>query len=170
MESDLTDLLSTDWSEGKLTMPIRLVSPGGSSTLIRRVVLLVDTVWEGFTDTETDSPIELEICAGGNLVLKHEIDDTPQPDLEAGETNWYQMDAAVPFTRADVLANGGITLRILGDDAWKPLWLFLFGLYTATGRPNEVVSLVSLPVWPHGWMSTATHEGAPSVELDVVTV
>jgi hypothetical protein len=176
MESDLTDWLSTDWTEGKLTMPIRLVDSGGSAALIRRVLLLVDTAVAGsysgpifLTNSGTDSPIELEIRAGGNLVLKQEIDDTPQPDLEAGTTNWYLLDAAVPFTRAQVLANGGITLRILGDDAWRPLRLFLFGLDTATGRPDKVVSLVSLPVWPHGWMSTDTSEGVPSVELEVVS-
>jgi len=169
METDLTYWLSTDYQEGLLTMPIRLVGRGGSTTQIRRVLLLVDTIWQQFTDTGTDSPIELEIRAGGNLVLLQEIADTPQPDLEAAEANWYQLDAAVPFTRADVLANGGITLRIKGDDAWKPMRLFLFGLDTATGRPNEVVSLVSLPVWPHGWMSGATDEGKPSVELDVVS-
>lgn len=177
MESDLTDPLSTDWTEGNLTMPIRLVGAGSSATPIRRVVLLVDTAVAGsytgpifLTNSGTDSPIELEIRAGGNLVLKQEIDDTPQPDLEAGKTNWYQLDAAVPFTRAEVLANGGITLRILGDDAWRPLRLFLFGLDTATGRPNQVVSLVSLPLWPHGWMSTDASEGVASVDLEVVSV
>jgi hypothetical protein len=170
METELTDSLSTDDREGKLTMPIRLVDRGSSSTLIRRVLLIVDTIWQHFTDTETDSPIELEIRAGGNLVLLQEIVDTPQPDLEAGKSNWYPLDAGIPFTRADVLASGGITLRIKGDDAWKPMRLFLFGLDTATGRPNEVVSLVSLPVWPHGWMSSDTEEGKPSVELDVVSM
>ena len=170
METDLTDKLSTDDREGKLTMPTRLVGRGGSATLIRRVLLLVDTIWQNFTDTGTDSPIELEVRAGGNLVLLQEIVDTPQPDLEATKSNWYPLDAAVPFTRADVLANGGITLRIKGKDAWKPMRLFLFGLDTATGRPNEVVSLVSLPVWPHGWMSADTDEGKPSVDLEVVSI
>jgi hypothetical protein len=170
METDLTDPLSTDDREGKLTMPIRLVGRGGSATLIRRVLLLVDTIWQRFTDTGTDSPIELEIRAGGNLVLLQEVVDTPQPDLESGKSNWYPLDAAVPFIRADVLAGGGITLRIKGEDAWRPMRLFLFGLDTATGRPNEVVSLVSLPVWPHGWMSTDTGEGKPSVDLEVVSI
>jgi hypothetical protein len=170
METDLTDALSTDYREGKLTMPIRLVGRGGSATVIRRVLLLVDTMWQHFSDTGTDSPIELEIRAAGNLVLLQEIVDTPQPDLESGKSNWYPLDAAVPFTRADVLANGGITLRIKGSDAWRPLRLFLFGLDTASGRPNEVVSLVSLPVWPHGWMSTDASEGKPSVDLDVVSI
>jgi hypothetical protein len=103
METDLSDadLLSTDYREGKLSMPMRLVGRGSSSTLIRRVLLLVDTIWQSWTDTETDSPIELEITAGGNLVLLQEVIDTPQPDLEAGKSNWYPLDAAVPFTRAE---------------------------------------------------------------------
>jgi hypothetical protein len=170
METDLTLWLSTDASEGHLTMPVRLVSPGSSATLIRRVLLLVDTIWQYRSDTETDSPIQLEVTAGGNLVLKQEIDDTPQPDLEAATTNWYVMDAAVPFTRGDVLANGGIRLSILGDDAWRPMRLYVFGFDTAAGRPNEVVSLVSVPVWSQGWLSTDTSEGSPSIDLPVASV
>jgi hypothetical protein len=168
MESDLQHWLSTDSSEGNLTMPLRLVSPGSSNTVIRRVLMLVDTIWSWvFGDTATDSPIELEIRAAGNVVLKEEIDDTAQDDLEKGVTNWYVFDAAVPFTRADVLANGGITLRILGDDAWRPGPLFLFGLDTATGRPNEVVNLNGEPMRDLGWMSTDTDEGSSEVELTV---
>lgn len=171
METDLTDPLSTDFREGKLTMPIRLVGRGGSTTLIRRVLMLVITQDNiGNEDHGTDSPIELVIRAGGNLVLQREINDTPQPDLEAGKTNWYLLDAAVAFTRADVLANGGITLTIKKDDAWLPAVLFLFGLDTATGRPNEVISLVSLRVWPHGTMSTDTSEGKSSVDLEVLSI
>ncbi len=169
METNLSHWLSSDNSEGHLTMPIRLVGSGSSATVIRRVLLLVHTAWEYSTDTETDSPIQLQITAGGNLVLQQQIVDTPQPDLEAAKTNWYLMDAAVPFTRGDVLSNGGIRLGILGTDAWKPRRLFVFGLDTATGRPNEVVSLVSVPAWTQGWLSTDTQEGSPSVDLPVVS-
>jgi len=170
MESDLTHWLSTDSDEGHLTMPVRLVSPGSSTTLIRRVLLLVDTIWEYSSDTETDSAIELEITAAGNLVLKEEIGDTPQPDLEAATTNWYMLDVAAPFTRGDVAASGGIRLSILGDDAWKPMRLYVFGLDTASGRPNEVVTLSAVPVWTAGWMSTDSNEGVASVDLPVAPV
>ncbi len=162
MESDLQHWLSTDTSEGLLTMPLRLVSPGSSATVIRRVLMLVLTIWSSIGgDTPTDSPIELEVRAGGNIVLKQEIHDTAQDDLEKGTTNWYMLDAATPFTRADVLANGGITLRILGSDAWRVGPLFLFGLDTATGRPNAVVNLNAEPMRDLGWMSTDTTEGSP---------
>jgi hypothetical protein len=169
METDLTHWLSTDTSEGHLTMPIRLVGSGNASTVIRRVLLLVDTIWEYDSDTETDSPIQLQIVAGGNIVLQQQIGDTPQPDLEAATTNWYFVDVAVPFTRGDVVANGGIRLSILGDDAWKPMRLFVFGLDTETGRPSQVVSLVSVPVWTQGWMSTDPSEGVASVDLPVLS-
>jgi hypothetical protein len=163
METDLNHWLSTDSSEGKLTMPVRLVSPGSSSTMIRRVMLLVYT--GSGVDVETDSPIELQITAGGNLVLQQQIPDTTQDDLEQYTGNWYFLEAAVPFTRGDVLANGGIRLRILGTDAWVPKSLFVYGLDTAEGRPNEVVHLVSIPTWNLGTLSADTSEGAPSVAL-----
>jgi hypothetical protein len=119
------------------------------------------------TDTGTDSAIQLEVFAGENLVLREEIDDTSQSDLEKATSNWYIMDAPVPFTRGEVQAGGRIVLSILGDDAWKPMVLFVFGLDTASGRPNQVVSLVSRPVWGPRWMSSDMSEGDPSVDLPV---
>jgi hypothetical protein len=135
------------------------------------VLLLVHTAWSTFYgDTATDSAIQLEVTANGNLVLRQEIADTTQPDLERGVTNWYLMDAPVPFTRGEILSNGGIKLSILGDDAWRPIRLFVFGLDTASGRPNQVVTLVAEPFWTQGWLSSDTSEGAASVDLNVVSV
>jgi hypothetical protein len=172
MESGLTEFLSTDVSEGPLTVPLRRVDPGNSNTVIRRVLLLVHTQWSGGGgfpggDTGTDSPIQLEIFTGENLVLREEIVDTSQSDLERGTSNWYVMNTLVPFTRGEVQAGGRIVLSILGSDAWKPMVLFIFGLDTASGRPNQVVSLVSRPVWGPRGMSTDTSEGDPTVELTV---
>jgi hypothetical protein len=166
METGLTEWLSTDPSEGALTVPLRRVDPGDSNTLLRRVLLLVYTQW-GTSDTGTDSAIQLELFAGGNLILREEIDDTSQSDLEKATSNWYVMDAPVPFTRGELQAGGRIVLSILGSDAWKPMVLFVFGLDTATGRPNHVVSLASRPVWGPRWMSTDASEGDASVELAV---
>ena len=47
------------------------------------------------------------------------------------------------------------------------MMLFVFGLDTASGRPNQVVSLASLPVWGSRWMSTDSSEGDASVDLPV---
>lgn len=166
METGLTGWMSTDPSEGSLTVPLRRIEPGDSATVIRRVLLLVHTQWST-SDSGTDSGIQLEVFAGENLVLREEIDDTSQSDLEKASSNWYMMDAPVPFTRGEVQDGGRIVLSILGSDAWKPMVLFVFGLDTAAGRPNRVVSLVSRPVWGPRWMSTKPGEGDPSVDLEV---
>jgi hypothetical protein len=166
METDQQHWLSTDSSEGHLTMPLRLVGPGSSSTVIRRVLLLAYTY--GGIDVETDSPIQLEITAGGSVVLQQQIPDTPQDDLEQYTANWYFLDVSVPFTRSDVLSNGGIRLSILGTDAWVPDMLFVYGLDTANGRPNEVVDLVSIPEWQLGTLSADPQEGKQSIDLPVI--
>jgi hypothetical protein len=166
METDVERWLSSDRSEGKLTMPVRLVGQGSSSTQIRRLLMLVHTGWG--QDFGTDDPIELEIAAGGTLVLQHEIHKADQPHLAINSANWFVVDAPVAFTHGDVLGNGSIRLKIHGHDAWRPKVLFLYGLDTSTGRPNEVVHLVSIPEWNLGTLSTDTSEGTPSVILPVV--
>lgn len=164
METELESWLSTDRDEGKLTIPIRLVGQGTSSTLIRRVLLLVFTDW-GDEDYGSNDPIQLQIAAGGNLVLDHEIHE---PDLKWASANWFLIDAPAPFTRGSVLSNGSIHLNIQGEDAWVPKVLFLYGLDTAAGRPNEVVHLVSIPEWDLGTLSADLDEGVPSIQLPVV--
>jgi hypothetical protein len=171
MEIDLTPWLSSDSSEGHLTMPVRLVGSGSSTTLIRKVLLLVYT--DSGSDTQTDYPIQLQIAAGGNLVLNQQVKFGAAYEgfvVEQYTANWYFLDVEVPFTRGDIVSNDGIRLSILGTDAWLPKTVFVFGLDTATGRPNEVVSLVSVPEWDLGWLSTDLQEGAPSIVLPVVSV
>ena len=41
--------------------------------------------------------------------------------------------------------------------------VFVFGLDTEEGRPNDVVTLSAIPKWDLGWLSTDPSEGAPSV-------
>ena len=73
METDLSLWLSSDASEGQLTMRIRLVGAGSSTTVIRRVLLLVYT--GGGSNVETENSIVLQIAAGGALVLDRKITD-----------------------------------------------------------------------------------------------
>jgi len=164
METDLEHWLSTDSEEGKLTMPVRLVDPGTSITVIRRVLLLVYT--ESGIDVETDSPIQLQISTNNAIVLQETVFDTPQDDLEQYTANWYFMKAAVPFTRAEVI-KGHIRLSIKGTDAWLPKRVFIFGLDTEEGRPNNVVRLVSIANWDLGTLSADPSEGKEVVDLPV---
>jgi hypothetical protein len=165
METDLQHWLSTDSSEGKLTMPIPNVGWGDSATVIQRVVLLVYT--GAGSDVQTDSPIQLQIVAAGSIVLEQQIPDTSQDDLEQYTGNWYVAKAAVPFTKQQVTSNGSIRLSILGDDAWVPSILFLYGLDTVQGRPDKVVLLSSIPTWNLGTLSSDPQEGSESVDLPV---
>jgi hypothetical protein len=165
IETDLDATLSADTDEGHLSMPLRLVTAGNSTTAIRRVLLLVDTSSEN--DADTDSQIQLQITAAGAIALQQIVPDTAQSDQERWRANWYFLDAAVPFTRGDVLSNGGITLSILGTDAWLPESVLVFGLDTAAGRPTTIVPLVSVLAWDLGWLSTDDTEGKASIPLPV---
>jgi hypothetical protein len=163
METEVKSWLSTDKDEGHLSLPIRLVGAGSANTPIHRVLLLIYTA--GGSNVGTDSAIELEITAKANIVLKQQIVDTPQTDLEEYTANWYMLDAAVPFVKSDISAAGGIKLKILGSDAFDPTQVFVFGLDTPSGRPKQVITLVSELGWNLGWLSTDPSEGSASVNL-----
>ena len=66
-----------------------------------------------------------------------------------------------------MLSNGGIKLRINGDDAWLPDSIFVYGFDTAEGRPSEIVPLVSIPDWTEGIMSTDPDEDPLRGERDL---
>jgi len=168
-EWDIDDTrLSTDPTDGspgsKLTIPLRLVRMGSIGTVIRRVSLLVKT--SHVDDAGSEDPIRLEITAGGNPVLNQVIGDTSQDDRFKKSDNWYTLDVT-PFNKRNLMSNGGITLSIIGEDAWLPWRLFLFGLDTAEGRPSEIVPLVSVAHWNMDWLSEDTGEGQPSISLPV---
>jgi hypothetical protein len=168
VETDLEEhWLSTDSEEGHLSMPLRLVSSGSSSTMIRRILLLVST-YSG-ADVGTDNDIELQISAAGNTVVSGNVPDSPNDDREEYTANWYFLPVLAPFTRDDVLSNGGINLRIHGNDAWLPGMVYVYGLDTAEGRPTEIVHLSSVPDWEErsefGWLSNDPSEGKDSYPL-----
>jgi len=161
METDIERWLSTDSDEGKLTMPVRRVGAGTSSTIIRRVLLLLYT--DRGDDIDTESDIKLQIAASGQLMLDQKITH----DLDQVRAYWHFLKVERPFTRADVASKGAIHLSILGTDAWLPMRVFVFGLDTEEGRPGEVVTLSAIPKWDLGWLSTDPSEGAPSVPLPI---
>ena len=163
IETEVERWLSTDRSEGKLTMPLRRVGTGTSDTPIHRVLLLTFTPGSGNRDT--DDVISLQIATSTGIVLSQRITDTNQDDLEPSMGNWYMLEAAVPFTRSQIASGGKMTLAIEGKDAWQPQCLFLFGFDTSTGRPNNVVTLTGLPAWNLGWLSRELGEGKPQVDL-----
>ena len=161
METDIDRWLSADSDEGRLTMPVRRVGAGTSTTVIRRVLLLVYTDRE--SDADTESHVKLQIFASGQLMLDRKITH----DFHRVRAYWHFLEVERPFTRADVAGKGAIHLSILGTDAWLPKTVFVFGLDTEQGRPREVVTLSAIAKWELGWLSTDTSEGAPSVPLPI---
>jgi hypothetical protein len=158
IETDLTNWLSSDPGEGHLTMRLRLVGAGNGAMLIRRVLLVIYTSRQDNADTESD--VQLQIAAGGTIVLTHKITHS----FGRQKAYWHFLDVDTPFTRDDI-GTDDIDLSILGRDAWLPGAVFLFGVDTETGRPNEMVTLVAIPGWDLGWLSTDADEGKSSVPL-----
>jgi hypothetical protein len=163
METDIDRWLSADSDEGRLTMPLRRVGAGTSDTVIHRVLLLIYT--DRADDVDTDSDIRLQIFASGQLMLDQKITH----DVNRVRAYWHFLEVEQPFTRAAVASKGAIHLSILGTDAWLPMTVFVFGLDTEDGRPNEVVTLSAVPKWDLGWLSTDSAEGASSIPLPIST-
>jgi len=161
METDIDRWLSADSDEGRLTMPVRRVGAGTSDTIIRRVLLLIYT--DRGSDVDTGSDIRLQIAASGQLMLDQKITH----NFNQVRAHWHFLEVEQPFTRADVASKGAIHLGILGTDAWLPMTVFVFGLDTEEGRPNEVVTLSAVPKWDLGWLSTDSSKGAASVALPI---
>jgi hypothetical protein len=106
VETDSQNWLSSDYQDAgqraKLSMPLRLVSSGNSSTTINRVLFLPVTGTS--EDDKTDADIEVEITAGAAIILQQGVFEPHQSNFQKGG-NRYFLDAPVPFTKGDVLSN-----------------------------------------------------------------
>lgn len=154
-------ILSTDSSEGRISLPVRQIGSGGIRTGINRVMLVTGT---NIGDSATDSPIHVRITAGQGVVVDHTIPDTSQDDLEGAEGNVYFLPVLSQFTRSQ-LTDTSVVLSIEGDDAWLPMVVVMFGLDTASGQPATVVPLVHATPWLFGPLSRDADEGVESVTL-----
>jgi hypothetical protein len=191
IETNITTKLSTNDAGAVPSMSIRLVNTGSLTMVINELLLVLETegeseyggfwsdLWRIITTgsvaqvgsiphgTGTNSPIQLQITAGGELVVQWISSNTPQDDLQAGQANLYFVPVAVPFTRA-AMGRDAVRLSILGTDTWLPGQLFLFGLNKSGSRPTAIVPLVHIDDWEMGFMSTDTSKGKPEVVLPLV--
>lgn len=154
-------VLSTDSSEGRISLPVRQIVPGRVRTGINRVMLVTGT---NVGDSATDSPIHVRITALQGVVVDHTIPDTSQDDLEGAEGNVYYLPVLSPFTRSQ-LNDSSIELSIEGDDAWLPIVVVMFGLDSASGQSGTMVPLVHAHPWGYGPLSKDPDEGVESVTL-----
>lgn len=161
-DEEINTVLSSDWTEGRISLPVRQIGRGGVRTAINRV-MLVTVTGEGWK--ATDSPIHVRITAGQSVVVDHQIPDTTQDDLESNQGNIYFLPVLSPFTRSQ-LTDSSIVLSIEGGDAWQPGFLAMFGLDMASGQPGAMVPLVHVWPWTFGALSTdADDEAEASVTL-----
>ena len=80
--------------------------------------------------------------------------------------NLPKFPVQTPFREQDLFGGKGrIELEILGDDAWLPDSLYVFGLDTPDGRPTKLVPLVSKRVWGGLVLSRDPNEGIPKITL-----
>jgi len=154
-------ILSTDSSEGRISLPVPHIGSGNQRMGINRVMLVTGT---NVGDSATDSPIHVRITAGQNVVVDHTIPDTSQDDLEGAEGNVYFLPVRSSFTRSQ-LTDSSIVLSIEGDDAWIPVVVVMFGLDTSSGQPGTIVPLVHVHPWTAGALSKDSSEGVESITL-----
>ena len=156
---------STDESEGVPSLQISRVALGNGDMPINRLLMLMLTA-DAF-EAETPNQLSIQITSRDRIVVDFDTTDTPQDDRGRSQANMYFVPVRSPFTRRSLSADS-ITLRILGDDQWKPSQFFLFGLDDAAGRPESLVPLVHIPSWGLGPLSQGAGEGKPRVTLPLV--
>jgi hypothetical protein len=92
-----------------------------------------------YDNAGTDSAINLVINQRGVDVVNHRFGDTPQADQERGQANLYSIPV-ISLVDDDAMDAGSARVEILGDDAWEPEVLFLWGI-TRDTVPRRVVPL-----------------------------
>jgi hypothetical protein len=133
------------------------------SMQINRLLMLMTTADE--EDAGTESDVKLQITnAAGSVIVDFTVPNTPQEEQERAQANFYFVPVSPGFSLDD-LDGDSVRLNIKGQDAWLPQSFFLFGLDTASGRPDFLVPLVHIGDWRHGWLSTDSSEGKSSISL-----
>jgi len=169
-DEKITQILSTDPSEGHLELPLKLIGQGSVDTPINRVMLVTGTDVRQFA-TEDDVHVNITLGDSPTMVVNHTIPDTPQDDFGGGKGNVYFIPVISTFTRSQ-LTDTSIELSIGGEDAWGPIVVVMFGLDTAQGQPTAIVPLVHVhpfeDVFP--LLSTDLKEGVPSVKLPLAPI
>ena len=173
--------LSTDSSEGDLTLAIPSVGRGRNSTRARRVIVIAATdpyggMFSGsqgpggaLEDTGSSGYVTLQGGGAGRLFLSYTLPSTPQADLGHGAGAFYLVDLAAPFGRGD-LTGGAFTLTIQSDDWWVPDYFAVFGVDTVIGGPKVLIPFVAASAFELKRMSSDPSEGVHSFVLPTAKV
>jgi hypothetical protein len=121
------------------------------------------------SDAGTDSAIELSISSGATDLLYHRFGDSAQEDLSRGEANLYHVDVRGKNIDSRVLVDGDIRVGILGDDAWEPATLFVWGTTDPIAATPQRVIPLAIETVISTKLSTNDYGAVPSMPVRAVT-
>jgi hypothetical protein len=131
----------------------------------------IEDLWFAMlTGTEgSDSRVNLVISEGGTDRLNQLFGDTFQQDQEPGRANLYWLDVRSLGIDDTRLVDGSIRVGLLGDDAWQPEVLFLWGT-TRAAPPSQFPGVVPLAIETEIGVELSTNDAGavPSLPLRLV--
>ncbi len=158
--------VSVDSREGVLSLPLRRVWEGGNFTKIQRLLIVAATADIRFAGTSDIVAVEMTTNYGKKIVDQPLTQDAVP--LEQGKVSMAVQELPNGFNLKEIR---NIRLRILGDNAWLPESLFLFGLGDDNRQYSRyMLPLAHLPQWEatgQKWLSADRTEGAEMVDLYV---
>jgi hypothetical protein len=114
----------------------------------------------------TDSRITLRINSAGVERLNHAFSNTDQMDQERAESNVYELDVRGLGIERNQLNDSSIRLGILGDDAWRPEQVVVWGERQTLFGPEVVPLAIETGITTQ--LSTDSSEGPSSMRLRLV--
>ena len=157
IRTNITHRLSTDESEGRLSIPLqRSLAAFLPNTPIRHFIAVATTA--NVSDAGTSDDTSLIIKYAGNLSKSVHFEAPGR-----GKATFNSPDVIVVTPGVPEVTNENIdeiVLSINGSDAWSPSSFFLFGR-----RGTRILPLVHLPEWNLGPLSADPSEGRTSISL-----
>ncbi len=154
--------LSTDPSEGYLSVPLNRASLGGQYTRFNRILMLIQN--GEANNAGTSSPIFLTI-EGKNqeTLLEYRF---PDDRLRGPRTVFFEIVHLEQTLQSRFIH--AIHLQVGDDDSWTPGAVFIMALDDRPDQYEEVVPLVYIPDWSStglGTLSEDANEGPNKVTL-----
>ena len=120
----------------------------------------------------TNSAVSLLISDQGTDRLNQTFGGTSQEDQEPGQANLYHLnlrsDVRARWIDSSTLVNGDIRVGVLGDDAWRPLKFFLWGVSQISPPPGQRILPLAIETNVSTVLSTTDTGAVPSMSVRLV--
>ncbi len=154
-------LLSTDESEGRISIPLSRSTFGGFYTEIGRWVIIIRNAEGQYAGTT--SPVLLTVQGKKEELLRLEI---PSGKLAKPGATFHTAVSARNFDTSNEVRN--ISLHIGGDDQWTPAAVYIMAVDRVVNEYEQIVPFVIIPDWQAeglGSLSEDVKEGSDSIVL-----